>query len=161
MRKLKCYLEKKYFSITCDHWTSIAQENYGALTLHLIDNFELKTFVLSCMKHPNGASAIEVESQLTSDLTFWGLEKSFFFSAVTDTASNMNAFGERILQWNEATFLRHHYCADHVLQLTAVKAFSGDVSERVSCLDEEDEDEDTSVFVLKKAHDLVTFFHSH
>jgi hypothetical protein len=77
-RKLKCYLESRYFSITCDHWTSMAQENYGALTLHLIDNFELKTFVLSCKKHPNGASAPEVESQLTSDLITWGLEKSFF-----------------------------------------------------------------------------------
>jgi hypothetical protein len=50
----------------------------------------------------------------------------------------MHDFGERILRWNEAPFLRHHYCADHVLQLTTVKAYSGDVSERVSCLDEED-----------------------
>jgi hypothetical protein len=77
-RKLKCYLESRYFSITCDHWTSMAQENYGALTLHLIDNFELKTFILSCKKHPNGASAPEVELQLTSDLIAWGLEKPFF-----------------------------------------------------------------------------------
>jgi hypothetical protein len=37
MCKLKCFLEKKYFSIKCDHCTSIAQENYGALTLHLLD----------------------------------------------------------------------------------------------------------------------------
>jgi hypothetical protein len=111
------------------------------------------------MKHPNGASVIEVESQLTSDLILWGLEK-YFFSAVTDRDSNMNAFGERILRWNEATFLRQHYCADHILQLTVVKTYSGDVSERISCLDEEDEEEDTSVFVLKKACDLVTLFHS-
>ena len=73
----------------------------------------------------------------------------------------MNAFGERILNWNEASFLRHHYCADHVLQLTAIKAYSGDVSDRVpQILDEEDEGEDTSVSVLKKARDLVSFFHS-
>ena len=73
----------------------------------------------------------------------------------------MNAFGERILRWNEASFLRHHYCADHVLQLTAIKAYSGDVSERQPLIfDEEDEGEDTSVSVLKKARDLVSFFHS-
>jgi hypothetical protein len=78
----------------------MAQENYGALTLHLIDNFELKAFVLGCRKHPNGASAAELESQLTSDLNTWGLDKKFFFSIVTDTASNMNSLGEKVLLWN-------------------------------------------------------------
>jgi hypothetical protein len=56
----------------------MAQESYGALTLHLIDNFEVKTFILNCKKHPNGASAPQVEEQLTSDLITWGLEKAFF-----------------------------------------------------------------------------------
>ena len=32
-RKLRSYLSGKYYSITCDHWTSMAQDNYGALTL--------------------------------------------------------------------------------------------------------------------------------
>jgi hypothetical protein len=78
-QKLKSYLNSKFSSVTCDHWTSMAQENYGVLTLHLIDNFQLKTFVLGCRKHPNGASAAELESQLTSDLEAWGLEKKSFF----------------------------------------------------------------------------------
>jgi hypothetical protein len=77
-QKLKSYLNSKFYSVTCDHWTSMPQENYGALTLHLIDNFQLKTFVLCCRKHPNGASAAELESQLTSDLGTWGLEKNSF-----------------------------------------------------------------------------------
>jgi hypothetical protein len=133
----------------------MAQENYGALTLHLIDNFQLKTFVLGCRKHPNGASAAELESQLTSDLDTWGLDKKFFFSIVTDTASNMNSLGEKVLSWNGEgeSLLRHHYCADHVLQLTAVKAFSGDVAGGI-------QGEDNSVSVLKKSRDLVSFFHS-
>jgi hypothetical protein len=127
--KQTLYLEGKHYSVTCDHWTSLAQENYGALTLHLIDNFELKTFILSCRKHPNGATAAELETQLTSDLTSWGLDSDLLFSIVTDTASNMNSLGEKIMGWNEGSFVRHHYCADHILQLTAVKAFSGDISE--------------------------------
>jgi hypothetical protein len=74
----------------------MAQENFGVLT-YLIDDFELKTFILGCRKHPNGASATELETQLTSDLTNWGFENVFFFSIVTHAASNMNSLGEKIL----------------------------------------------------------------
>lgn len=159
MKKLAKYLKKRYFSITCDHWTSLAQDNYGALTLHLIENYDMKTFVLSCVTHDKGATAVEIESQLTTELQNWGLEKKFFFCAVTDTASNMNAFGERILQWDDAIYLRHHYCVDHVLQLTAVKAYNGEVRRDIFDL-EEHEGEDNSVSVIKKARDIVTLFHS-
>lgn len=157
-RKLRSYLSGKYYSITCDHWTSMAQDNYGALTLHVIDDFCLKTFVLSCVKHANGTSAAEVEAQLVTDLTAWGLEKRNFIAAVTDTASNMNAFGVSISSWRDAGLLRHHYCADHVLQLTAVKAYSADI-EVPNDIGAEDE-VDTSISSVKKARDLVSFVHS-
>jgi hypothetical protein len=67
----------------------------------------------------------------------------------------MNSLGENVLSWNGEgeTLLRHHYCANHVLQLTAVKAFSGDVAGGV-------QGEDNSVSVLKKSRDIVSFFHS-
>jgi hypothetical protein len=71
----------------------------------------------------------------------------------------MNAFGERILQWDDAIYLRHHYCVDHVLQLTAVKAYNGEVRRDIFDL-EEHEGEDNSVSVIKKARDIVTLFHS-
>jgi hypothetical protein len=57
MAKRKSSVKGKYFSLTADHWTSLANENYGAITLHLIVDFERKTYVLSCAKHENGASA--------------------------------------------------------------------------------------------------------
>ncbi len=66
--KMKAYFQGKHFAITTDHWTSSAQENYGSIILHLTHVFELKSFVLSCMKHKNGCSAIEMENQLASDL---------------------------------------------------------------------------------------------
>jgi hypothetical protein len=100
----------------------MAQENIGALTIHLIDGFELKAFILGCRKHPNGASATELEMQLISNLVSWGLEK-IFISIITDTASNMNSLGAIILSWNEESLLRHYYCADHVLQLKVATGF--------------------------------------
>jgi predicted AlkP superfamily pyrophosphatase or phosphodiesterase len=65
IEKLKAAIKGKYFSLTADHWTSLANENFGAITFHFIDDLELKTHVLSCTKHENGASAREMENQLT------------------------------------------------------------------------------------------------
>jgi hypothetical protein len=151
--KMKVFFRAKHFACTIDHWTSFAQDNYGAITLHLIDDFKLKSFVLSCVKHENGCSGAEMERQLSSDLTSWELDKSFFISLVTDTASNMNQLGERVCRWRDATQLRHHYCSDHVLQRTAVMAFSGNLVDHAL-------NADVSVSAVRKAKDLVTFVKS-
>ena len=47
----------------------------------------------------------------------------------------------------------HHYCVDHIFQLTAIIAFSGNASL-------ENYDEDTSVGCLKKARNLVSHINS-
>jgi len=33
-----------------------ANKNIGALTLRIIDKFELKTYIMSCIRHANGHS---------------------------------------------------------------------------------------------------------
>jgi len=76
--KLKAIIKGKYFALTTDHWTSVANENYGAVTIHFIEKFELKTFILSCTKHENGASAEEMVNQLVSDMDVWSLGRDFF-----------------------------------------------------------------------------------
>ena len=151
--KLKVAIKGKYFSLTADHWTSLANENFGAITLHYIANFELKTSVLSCAKHENGATAKEMENQLVSDMRSWELERDFFIGIVTDTAANMNSLGREIEERWDTKYARHVYCTDHILQLTAVIAFSGDVAV-------ENFAEDTSVGCLKKARDLVSHTNS-
>lgn len=154
--KLKLFLRNRFFSSTCDHWTSLANENYGALTLHLIDDFQLKTFVMSCVKHENGTTAVEVEGQLMRDLNQWELQQKHLICCVTDTAANMNAFGTSISSWQHCPFVKHHYCADHVLQLTAIKCYSGTIDETLR----ERGDDDGTVSSLKKARALVSYFHS-
>jgi hypothetical protein len=153
MAKLKSAVKGKYFSLTADHWTLLANENYGAITLHLIVDFELKKYVLSCAKHKNGASAKDMENQLVSDMRSWELDPNLFIGIVTDTAANMKSLGREIEeQWN-TKYARHVYYADHTLQLTAVLAFSGNVSL-------ESYGEDTSVGCLKKACDLLSHINS-
>jgi len=150
--KIKAMIRGKYFSLTTDHQTSLANDNYGTITLHFINEFELKTFILSCTKHENGASVEDMVNQLVHDMHIWGLEKEYFMDAVTDSASNMNDFGRTIEGWH-AKHLRHHYCVDRVFQLAAIIAFSGNAS-LVNY------DEDNSVGCLKKARNLVSHINS-
>jgi hypothetical protein len=62
----------------------------------------------------------------------------------------MNLLEERVCQWRDASQLRHHYCANHVLQCTAVMAFSANLVDNTL-------DTDVSVSAVRKAKDLVTF----
>ena len=111
--RLRKYIQEKTFSVTVDYWTSLANENYGTLTLHIIDDFRLVSFVVSCVKHEDGAMAEGMESQLTSDLqSCWGLNAEFFIPLVSDSTSNMNALGRMI---KEKYLTKHHYCADHTV----------------------------------------------
>ena len=150
--KMKAFLKGKYFSLTMDHWTSLATDNYGAITLHLIDDFQLHAFVLSCVKHENGCTAIEMERQLLADMESWGLDRQYFVSCITDSASNMNSLGGLLDNWQNAPILRHYYCSDHILQLTAVHAFSGNITLG--------DGHDNSVGVIKKARNLVSHVNS-
>jgi hypothetical protein len=72
---------------------------------------------------------------------------------VTDTVSNMNLFGDKIQGWNDVKYLRHHYCADHVLQLTVVKAYSGNITLNMNS-------EDNAISVNRKVRNLVLHVNS-
>ena len=61
-----------------------------------------------------------MERQLYNAFTEWGLNIKDVIALVSDSASNMNSLGEKIML---QTTIHHHYCADHILQLSAVKAF--------------------------------------
>ncbi len=149
---MKTFLKGKYFSVTLDHWTSIANENYAALTLHTIDNFALKKLTLSYLKHEGGPTATEMDDQLAVDLETWGLSAETFVAMVTGTASNMTKLGKLVEEKYVSTV--PHYCADHNLQLTTQKSYSGDIVARLG-VGEEGGEVDV-VEAVKKAQDLVS-----
>lgn len=139
---IKSIIGDNYYSITTDHWTSVANDNYGCITIHFITNFELKSFVLSFEFHSGGSSGEELSTQLWNSIGKWQLNKKKLMVLVTDSASNMNTMGEIVM--NEHTSITHHYCADHILQLTCNKAFSNQ----------------SHVQSLDRLKQLVNFIHS-
>ena len=84
--------------MTTDHLTSLAIENYGAIKIYFIEEFEPKAFILSCTKHESGASAEEIVNQLICDTD---ISITWIFT------SNMNGFGRTIEGWH-AKHLRRH-----------------------------------------------------
>ena len=157
--RIKKFLVGKYVSLTLDHWTSVANENYAALTLHTIDNFVLKSLTLSCLKHEGGSTADEMDDQLAVDLATWGLSEDKFVAMVTDTASNMTKLGRLVEE--KYVVAVPHYCADHNLQLTTQKAYSGDIASRFDGVaNTEGRGEEDVVIAVKKARDLVSHINS-
>jgi hypothetical protein len=67
----------------------------------------------------------------------------------------MNSFGEKTDKWKDSPILRHFYCADHIFQLTAVHAYSGNIPAILR------PDEDQPVAVIRKARNLVSHDNSY
>jgi hypothetical protein len=149
---MNIFLKGKFFSVTLYHWTSLANENYAALTLHTIDIFVLKKLTLSCVKHEGGSTATEMDHQYTTDLEIWGLSAMNFVAMVTDTSSNMTKLGKLVEERFVSTV--PHYCADHNMQLTMQKAYSGGIVARLGGVGGGVEVD--VVEAMKKARDLVS-----
>ena len=110
---VKFLMNEQYFSMTTDHWTSTSRNNFVSVTAHFIDsNWELKSFVLCCSEHQGTQGAEEIVQVLNKTKEQFQLNDDLLVATVTDTAANMNAAGQLMSK-------AHHYCADHVLELTA------------------------------------------
>jgi hypothetical protein len=123
--KMKAMVGNSFYSLTTDHWTSVSNDNYGTLTLHFInDEFKLQHFVLSFEKHRGGCSGEELQQQLYDSISTFPLPMNKLAVIVADSAANMNRYGELVMR--DHSHLRHHYCVDHILHLTASKCYSTD-----------------------------------
>ncbi len=90
---------------------------------HWIDEgFKLHSCTMGCWLHEGGSTAEDLRDafliNLFKDCKF-NLRKVNIVACVTDTTGNMSKFG-RLL---EGMGVSHIFCADHVLQLTAKKAY--------------------------------------
>jgi hypothetical protein len=83
-------------------------------------DFKLHSIVLSFAKHKGGCTGQELQEQLFDSILSRQLCIAKFVDCVTNTAANMNKIRDYVFKQNVA----HHYCGDHIIQLTAEKAFS-------------------------------------
>ena len=116
---LKSEMIEKHFALTCDHWTSRAGTNYLGVTCHYIsDTWQMRSFTLGCEEHAGGSKAGDIIRELTNAWTAFDLDVRNMVCVVTDTAPVMGAFGKQL-----PNGVPHHYCVNHVMELTTVSVF--------------------------------------
>ena len=103
------------------------------------------------------ATAARMDEKFVSNLATWGLQLSHFVALVTDTAIKINCQG-RLLE-TQYTHTAHHSCADHNLQLTAVKAFTGDIEDYDGEVAQYGDGIECKFSALKRACDFVSHIH--
>ena len=113
---LKIEVKNKHYALTCDHWTSLAGNNYLGVTIHYIsDKWQLRSFTLGCTEHTGSSKADDILRELKKAWTEYELNTDNMIAVVTDTAPVMGSFGRQLPDG-----VAHHYCVDHVLELTTV-----------------------------------------
>ncbi|XP_048014184.1 E3 SUMO-protein ligase ZBED1 [Megalobrama amblycephala] len=106
-------VEARCVALTGDHWTSVNNDNYLGVTVHLIDaSWELHSFALGVMKTEERHFAEACARQFLDVANQWGIADKIS-TIGTDSAPNMVAAG-RILTFE------HLPCVAHVVQRAIV-----------------------------------------
>ena len=109
-------LEKsKFVSLTTDFWTSLANDSYLGVTVHLVtSDWELKSCVLQTREVKERHTAVNVAGELRSVAGEWKIADKIV-ATTTDNAPNMVNAVASVLEWT------HIGCLAHTLQI-AVRA---------------------------------------
>jgi hypothetical protein len=69
-RKIQSILEERYFSLTTDSWTSLANQGYTTCTVHFIDkkSWQLHSLVLGIFEKDGPSTAIDSVSYVEQQL---------------------------------------------------------------------------------------------
>ncbi|KAG7367552.1 hAT family C-terminal dimerization domain containing protein [Nitzschia inconspicua] len=137
-------IEGKSVSLTLNHWTSDANQNYTGITAYFIDDeWKLGSKSLGIFLHEEGATGDDLEQSFL-DLYFQKLKNcgAKIFAVTTDTTYNMNNFGIKMEELGEV----HCYCTDHLFQLTCKL-----------CYEKGDDLGEQAAESIKKARAIVTF----
>ena len=147
-----------WFSVTIDHWTSVANQNYTGMTIHWIDKMcEMNNIQLGCWLHEGDSKAVTlVDDFVTKLFKKCNLTTAKLSAVVSDTTGNMNLFGQLLEDLN----IPHIYCTDHVLQCTAKIAFPDKAFNRFTTNNDTNnmDNENEKFHLMKKCRDLVKLF---
>jgi hypothetical protein len=161
-RVLTKLVERQVVTITGDHWTSRAGDNYASMTAHWIDDdCKLQHAVLRVYVYHGRTCAINLDDDFLAQLEYWGLSVQQVPFVVTDSEAKMNAFGVKL----EGRNVVHLYCIDHVLQIIAKIASSSLLKVNKPTYDDDDDilsngNKDYRPAILKQCHRLIEHFTS-
>lgn len=120
--KLKNALKNVPCCATTDHWTSRAGQTYASFTVHWIgEDGVLHSVVLAVYLFKGSATGARIYDDFKKKMDEFDLDIRY---VVTDTAANMNLFGQYLEQETNA---QHLYCVDHLLHLVASIVFDAKV----------------------------------
>jgi hypothetical protein len=149
---------------SCDPWTSVAKQSYFVMTAHWIDeDFKFHSCTMGCWLHEGGSTADDLRDAILSNLfkdCYFDLRKANIVACVADITGNKGKFGRLLKEMG----VSHIFCADHVLQLTAKKAYldswfnAGTNGVILNDTDMLDLDEVHDLDTMKKARHLVEHF---
>lgn len=78
-------------SLTFDSWTSIANENYIAITAHYIgESGDMKSSLLECVENSQSHTAVNLSEELNKCVEKWGIRNKIV-AVVSDNAANVKA----------------------------------------------------------------------
>jgi hypothetical protein len=155
-------VDGQWVALTTDHWTSAAKQSYCGMTAHWIDgDFNMHNKTLGCWLHEGNSLTNSLRDEFLLNLfTRYRFDKLNIVAVVSDTTGNMNKFGMKLEEQN----IPHIYCTDHVIQLTAKKAYL-DEFYNIAHGAGNDDDEDlppnnleAEIHTMAKARTLVEFF---
>jgi hypothetical protein len=129
-------------ALTCDHWTSAANDNYEGMTVHWIsEDWMLHSVPVGCFLHTGDSTSLSLVDEFFRRIFFdLGLTSVNIVAIVNDTTSNQNKFG---MLMKSRHLLDNVYCTDHVLQLSAKIAYT---------------ENGADVLPLMKCRELVKYF---
>ena len=78
-----------HFGLTTDMWTSRTCEPYMCLTVHFIEDWEMKTACLQTSYFPDNHTGENIAEALQDALASWGLNEKGLVAITTDNGSNI------------------------------------------------------------------------
>ncbi|XP_069129208.1 E3 SUMO-protein ligase ZBED1-like [Argopecten irradians] len=134
----KCLQKADFVALTTYAWTSRATQNYNTITVHFLDNWELKSFMLQTRVMYESHTAEHLSELLINAVNEWNLKRHDQMpSLTTDNAKNIiNA--EQL-----AGFQPHIGCITHTINLATQRGL------KVPQLDR----------LLGRIRRVVTYFH--
>ena len=131
-----------YVSITTDQWTSRANDGYTTFTAHYMDDWEMKSAVLSTRCERKRHTAVNLSQEMIRCLEEFRLIEKVT-AIVTDNAANITSAASSVVEDTRLGVQYHLGCFAHTLNLVVRHSLNND--EQASS-------------VVKRVKDIVTFF---